>query len=395
MALDPRIILAGQPFDPNSFSRGLEQSQNAQLGDLRLQQGRQQVEKSEREKNFMEARRGLALVDRAQTPEIWDSIAQSVAPELVGQFQKRDLIRAALEATVEAFDPSTPDEPKIMKAADGSIVQLVPDGQGSFRVETLAGGKGPNAPTGYQFDDAGNLSFIPGGPADPDVRKRNRAPGSSLTLADGTKIDLFGGAGEFGTRANSELDDKSINAAEVLTGLTQVEEAFDPKFLEFETRFGTAFSRLKDKFGSASPEDKAAITEFANFKRRSLDVLSKQLNALSGAAVSPQEFDRISATLPNAGSGLLDGDSPAEFEAKMKDTILQMRTAVARYNIWKAQGGVGGPEEIQKIGSLSNPENIIAMRIDMLQQQLSAQGVTDPAEVDAMIDNQIRQEFGL
>lgn len=402
--LDPRIILAGEPADvPGAFARGLRMRQQAQageqdlrFGDLREQQAKQQIGKGEREATYMDARRSLALVDRAATPELWDGIAQRVAPELVGQFDKRDVIRAALEATVDAYNPQTPDETKVMKAWDGSIIQLTPNGAGSYDVQALTEGSGPTAPSGYQYGEGGSLSYIPGGPADPKTREALQSPGSSLTLADGTRIDLFGGAGaKLGTAANNKLDEKAINAAEVLTGLTQVQESFDPKFLEFETRFGTAFSRLKDRFGTASDEDKAAITEFANFKRRSLDLLSKQLNALSGAAVSPQEFERISATLPHAGSGLLDGDSPAEFEGKMKDSILQMRAAVARYQIWKERGGVGGPEEIQNIGSLDSPENIIAIRIDMLTKRLAEQGVTDPDEVDALISSQIKQEFGL
>lgn len=404
--LDPRIILSGTPVDiPGGFARGLQirdmrnrMRSGEQMDALRIQQAQQQnrqmISQAEREREYLEARRGLALIDRANTPEMWDMIARQAAPNLVGRFQDRDVIRAILETTLDALDPRTVDEPKTMKGPGGSIIQLIPDGRGGFEVKTLVEGQ-EDAPSGYRRTPSGDLTFVPGGPADPAVREAQRGPGSSVVLPDGTRIDLFGGTDPgFGKKAEGELDEKLLNSAELLTDLRQIEEAFDPRFLQIPDRLGVAWANAKDKFGSASEAQKQEITEFSIFRRRVLDTLTKRLSALSGAAVTPQEFERISQTLPNAGTGIFDGDGPTEFKAKMDDAIRAMRLAIMRYNIWRARGGVGGPEEVAQIASLDNPETIVAMRWEMLQAEAQQQGLTDQAEIDALVEAQIRREIG-
>lgn len=139
MALDPRIILAGQPSNPGaSFAEGVGMSQNMRANEIALGDAKDQ---SQRQRDYMEARRALALIDRAQTPELWDQIASKVAPDLVGQFGKRDAIRAAVETTIDALDPRTPDEPKVMKGPNNSIVQLIPNGKGGYEINTLLEGQ--------------------------------------------------------------------------------------------------------------------------------------------------------------------------------------------------------------------------------------------------------------
>ena len=62
-------------------------------------------------------------------------------------------------------------------------LDLIPGANARLRGQT-----GDKAPSGYRFDNAGNLSFIPGGPADP----ANKNPGLSITTADGTVITQGG-----------------------------------------------------------------------------------------------------------------------------------------------------------------------------------------------------------
>lgn len=179
--LNPRIILAGELADiPGSFQRGLEFKNrrrelgaNRQISDLFQAQGpalrsgnpaaldalsrvdpaaaqnletgalqnQTRISAGERKRELFEARRALVLIERADTPEKWDAVAAKVAPELVGQFARREELATTFQSIVEALDPSTPDKPRIIKGAGGEIIQLVPDGQGGFGVQVIREGQ--------------------------------------------------------------------------------------------------------------------------------------------------------------------------------------------------------------------------------------------------------------
>ncbi len=147
--LDPRIILSGKVASdpPGSFQRGLrfaeEQRQfqeNRKMAPLRKKAAQQAVEigdlkisAAEREREFFEARRGLMIAQRADTPEKWDKAAEKLGlDELVGQFPRREEMIANFEMMIEALDPSTPDEPRFFKGQRGAVNQIIPDGQGGY-----------------------------------------------------------------------------------------------------------------------------------------------------------------------------------------------------------------------------------------------------------------------
>ncbi len=146
------------------------------------------------------------------------------------------------------------------------------------------------------------------------------------------------------------LQDEVISTSENIARLSQINATFDERFLQLGTRLQEFGGRIKDFLGRATPEDKALIAEFQDFKATALDNLNATLNQLSGAAVSPQEFERISKALPNPGTGLFDGDSPTQFMAKLRRAIRDVKLARARANFILSGGG--SLEDIQS-GKLS------------------------------------------
>ncbi len=151
MVLDARIPLLGNPSDvPGAFQRGLrfadearqfqERRENAplrrQAAEQAVELGDLKIAAADRGRELFEARRGLALIKRAETPELWDQTAATVAPGLVGQFDRREELGAAFQTMVEALDPSTPDKPRFYPGKNGEVNQILPD---------------PNDPGGFTF----------------------------------------------------------------------------------------------------------------------------------------------------------------------------------------------------------------------------------------------------
>ncbi len=152
--LNPNIILSGKVASdvPGSFQRGLrfadearQFQENRETAPLRKKAAQQAVDignlkigAAERERELFEARRGLVIAQRADTPEKWDNAAGKLGlDELVGQFARREEMIANFEMMIEALDPSTPDKPRFFPGQRGAVNQIIPDGQGGFTFKNI------------------------------------------------------------------------------------------------------------------------------------------------------------------------------------------------------------------------------------------------------------------
>ncbi|SLN64040.1 hypothetical protein ROA7450_03373 [Roseovarius albus] len=215
-------------------------------------------------------------------------------------------------------------------------------------------------------------------------------------LPEGTPLPKGGvhlsfGEGAFGTKATNDIETRVVNAGAMLGRLSDTQALFKPEYLEFGTRLSNTWTGLKDKIGSASPDEQAQLGEFTRFKTEAFNNLNTTLKELSGAAVTPQEAERLNEQLPNAGTGVWDGDSPTEFQAKMEQSIKQQKLAIARYNIWLAQGRNGKPWEL---GELNDVPTLINQRGEQIAEQLRASGITDPDTLKQQVAVQLRKEVG-
>jgi hypothetical protein len=111
----------------------------------------------------------------------------------------------------------------------------------------------------------------------------------------------------------------------------QIEAQFKPEYLQPAFRAGQAWSSIKDRAGkNLPPQDVETLRDFSQFRQNSINNLSQTIKDLTGAAMGVQEAERIMAGMPNAGTGLFDGDSPTEFKAKLDNVTKQMRNVEAR-----------------------------------------------------------------
>ncbi len=227
----------------------------------------------------------------------------------------------------------------------------------------------------------------------PSVVGEGHGQGFNVTTPDGTTVS-YGGSQQgpgFGTKATNEIEGRILDSGAMLGRLNDTKALFKPEYLELATRIGAKWGQLMDKMGSATPEQQELVANFAQFKTEAFNNLNTSLKELSGAAVTPQEAERLLEQLPSVGTGVFDGDSPTEFQAKLEQSILQQQRAVARYNLWLATGRQGKPWEM---GSLDDVDKMINARGAQIEKQLKANGISDPQVLQRQVSMQLRKEVG-
>ena len=148
-----------------------------------------------------------------------------------------------------------------------------------------------------------------------------------------------GTAGGLEKRTASEVEDKIIKAGDTMAQLKSIERLYRPEFQQLGTRFGTLATKWKSKADlKISPQERQTLKEFSKFKAEAGQLFALTLKDLSGVAVNPTEFKRAEGWLPNPGTGLFDGDSPIEMEAKRERFEEFTRKALIKYNYIRKNG---------------------------------------------------------
>jgi hypothetical protein len=208
--------------------------------------------------------------------------------------------------------------------------------------------------------------------------------GFSVQAPDGTVVS-YGKGGPIQKPTANDLEKKVVQTGETMSRLRDMQRRFDDDFLTFQGQADAWMQRMKEKAGvGLEPQQQQRVAEFSAFQRDVTNNLSLYLNQLSGAAISPAEFDRISQTLPNMD------DSPTQFRAKWGGTMRELSKAQARAK-WALQNGVGqNPWD-----SDAQFEKAVETRGDQIAQQIRQQNpqATDE-QIKQAVTNQIRMEFG-
>lgn len=219
--------------------------------------------------------------------------------------------------------------------------------------------KAPNIETIYSEDgreqkviwDPDKGDFVPIG-----GQKAPSGTSLSITGADGSVVEFGQGNMPVGKSTANKIDEKALNTAEIGSRISQIANDFKPEYQTLGTRLKNLWSSGKAKVSpdSLSGAERQELDGFAVYKSRAVDNLSQILKEMSGAAVTTQEYERIKTAMPNAGTGLFDGDDPVTFEAKLKRVMEDTDRALARYQFYKMTGIPGSLDNIP----LSNVKNI-------------------------------------
>jgi hypothetical protein len=167
------------------------------------------------------------------------------------------------------------------------------------------------------------------------------AKGYKKSGAGGDIINYPPGAVPIGKEGQNALDRLALSTGDRLAQLDRIESAFKPEYLEQRYKGTQALRATGEKFGLAklTPAQQQELTSFTTFRQDSVQSLNRYINEVTGAAIGQgEEAERIKAGVPNPGTGMFDGDSPTEFNAKLKNTLRDLRTVEARIQYIKANG---------------------------------------------------------
>jgi hypothetical protein len=187
-----------------------------------------------------------------------------------------------------------------------------------------------------------------------------------------------------------DLQTSLLESGSRLSMYNQIESQFKPEYLQPKFKAGQAWSAIKEKAGTnLAPEEKQSLAQFSQFKQNTLNNLSQTIKALTGASMGIQEAARIEAGLPSAGQGIFDGDSPTEFQAKLNNTMRELRLVEAR-NAYILRKGLSFKDI-----PLDNVPKLINDRATELakQYQVDLKKAT-PTQMNA-IKRQLSVEFGI
>jgi hypothetical protein len=132
--------------------------------------------------------------------------------------------------------------------------------------------------------------------------------------------------------------DAVLKAASTTDLLTDIQATYKPEFQEIPTRMQNLWLKYKDKFGSASDSEQESLRQFAEYKQNAMEAVNQYIRDITGAQMSVAEAERLSKALPQPGTGIFDGDSPAEFESKLKNAIRKVKLAEQRAKYFLSEG---------------------------------------------------------
>ena len=188
----------------------------------------------------------------------------------------------------------------------------------------------PEKFTGNYANLALSLGFGTADPAEmtPQQRQLLQAEATRRGIGEGQKINVY--TGELSKPTKTKVEEQQLNTGDQIARLNNIQFSYRPEFLNIKFRAGQEWNTLKDKFGGLPEAEKRTLANYSTYKQNATQNLNLTIKEITGAAMSNGEADRIIATLPKSGTGIFDGDSPTEFEAKLNNGIQQTKYALAR-----------------------------------------------------------------
>jgi hypothetical protein len=242
-----------------------------------------------------------------------------------------------------------------------------------------------SSPTGTRFVRRSDAVGQPGKP--PSGMTLTSDGKGGFTLVQGRAGGKPDSAGMAQPTVNA-VEEQILNNTGRLQRLMTVAGQFKPEYLTFKGQVTNWGAAMAEKAGvNLDPQSKTQLAEYTKFRADAFNDLSQTLKEMSGAAVTPQEYERLVKSL-----GDPSGDSPTEFKAKLDRTVRDVRLAQARLSYIRANGlkldNFGG------IGLADMPK-IIDQRGAQLEQEMKAQNPQlSPDDLRNRTLRALAQEFG-
>ncbi len=206
-----------------------------------------------------------------------------------------------------------------------------------------------------------------------------------------------GGGGGLAKPTVNQLEERTMNAATQLGRIADIKQRFKSRFLQVPTRMQMLANSWTAKAGGTlSPEQTRELNGYASFRSAAVNNLNTILKELSGAAVTPQEYERIQNDAPAAGTGIFDGDDPVSFQSKLDRTEQTLKMSIARFNFMRARGLNFDRDSLDQFMALDDVPAAIDARGAEIEQQLQQRNPKiDPQSLQQGVRQQLKREFGI
>lgn len=173
----------------------------------------------------------------------------------------------------------------------------------------------PKSPTGTRFVKEADAIGQPG--KMPSGMNIEFGPDGRPTRISSGRGGAASGPGGMSKPTQSDVEGNILKSGDTMSQLKSIQNMYRPEFQKIGNRLGMSWDALKNKAGAdLDPAERKNLEDYTKYRAEAGQLFSLTLKNLSGVAVNPTEFERAKAWLPTPGSGVFDGDSPVELEAK-------------------------------------------------------------------------------
>ena len=318
--------------------------------------------------DYVRQRRAAALSAQQQLAEL---APKSTLGKLL-EDQRREQAR-----TVALSQSSVSGEPSI--GPDGSIVaptvniQAPPD---PYAAAVARETYGP-ADAPFRYGPGGKVEGVP------EVQNFLR----TKAREGATSINVQNNPVPLGKAAETKVDEGLLDTSATLMRLNGIRKQYKPEWSEFSTQAGMKLNQLGEKYlgVNIAPATKEKFKQYTQWRQKATTNLNLTIKALTGAAMSETEAQRIMSTLPTPD------DSPSEFQAKLDGAEQETKMALARLTYIKRRGGMS----IADVPLEAMPDLMRARDREIEGEVLRRYPNMAPAERNDIIKRQLAQEFGL
>jgi hypothetical protein len=220
-------------------------------------------------------------------------------------------------------------------------------------------------------------------------------------IGGGQKIVTNVYTGQLSKGTATEVEKEQLSISDQIANLNNIKLSFRPEFLKPQYRFAQDWTALKDKLSSKglNETEKYSLGQYTEFRQNTVKNLNATIKAITGAAMGADETVRIRAQVPDAGDGILSGDSPTQFESKLNNITKDLTYALARkeYALRKGLNWKDIPlDQIPKIMDQRGSE--IARGLGLDPEKLDREAKKgDPKAIQQRrsIQNSVLSEFGI
>lgn len=222
--------------------------------------------------------------------------------------------------------------------------------------------------------------------------QEGKKPGNGLSITGYDEqgrplIQVGGSSAPFSKPTVGKLEETQVQGMEGLARLDNIKRVMKPELLTYGSKLKDWGLDFKSKLGmELDPEQQKFRNEYTDMRQLTMVNLNKTIKDQTGATVAVDEVPRIASTVPTMD------DAPDQFPRKAKNADRLLRNSMIRAQIARE----AGMDPLQSGIDLGDTKTLIDKRGEQLTRQLTArsQGMA-PADIQALVDKRLKEEFGL